>query len=717
MKSNSGKRPTTALPWETAALAFVFLLALFLRLWGLDKNGFGNPYYASAVRSMLMSWHNFFFASFDPTGWVTVDKPPVALWIQSASAWILGYKGFSLIFPQVLEGLGSIYVLYWLVRRSFGPSAALFSALVLALSPVDVAVDRYNNVDACLVLLLLLSASALILAAERSSRNLLVLSMVLAGVAFNTKMMAAFVALPAFYLVYAWGASVPWKRRLADLTIASLALAVVSLSWPLAVDLTPPEQRPFVGSTQENSMIGLSLGWNGFQRLLRGHGRGQGFNRGRGSAAVGRSGELSGKPFPDSKEIGENQAGVPTPGVAPRRQGGRNGNRRFGGMGAGEPGFLRLADKNLAGQVTWFLPLALIGIALAWGKSSPKFILNQVRQSLLLWAGWLFLYALVFSFMRGAMHTYYLVLLAPPIAVLAGVGFREVCSVFQAGNKRLVGLALLLVLLWQAFIVAQFPEWEVFLLPILLAGGAAAIVGFVSLPAGSFNRFRTQLVLVLGTAVFFFCPAFWACTPVVGSGRSVEASPDLLLENEGMGRGQDAGIRQDKLLDFLKSNNRGEKYLLAAQNSQAVASLIIKTGEPMIALGGFMGADPVVTVNEFAEMVREGKIRYFLLQGFGRIEPAGKGNRGGFSGLGFPGMAGRVGLQADIAKWVRDHGAPVDPQLWGGPPIESAQAPIMATGFRRGGAQLFDLRPDEIVPAADPIRPERRHWRKNWNGV
>ncbi len=250
------------------AFTIILLLGAALRLWDLDKNGTGNPYYASAVRSMLMNWHNFFFVSFDPVGFVTVDKPPVSLWIQTAFAKLFGYRGFTLIFPQVLEGLGTLSVVYYLVRKRFGAFAALFAGLVIALSPVSVAVDRYNNTDECLVFVMVLAAWALIRAAETGSRKFLYLALILVGIGFNTKMMAAFVALPVFYLVYLIGSPITWLRKIWVLVTGTLILLVVALSWPLAVDLTPPEQRPFVGSTQDNSMISLSLGWNGFQRLL-----------------------------------------------------------------------------------------------------------------------------------------------------------------------------------------------------------------------------------------------------------------------------------------------------------------------------------------------------------------------------------------------------------------------------------------------------------------
>ena len=227
---------------------------------------------------MLASWHNFFFVAYDPAGFVTVDKPPLALWIQALSARCFGYRPLSLILPQVLEGLSSVALLWWLLRRRFGALAALTGALLLALTPVAVAVDRYNNMDSCLGLLLLAAAvgpergrGARTAGAAAAGRVALV------GLAFNTKMMAAFVA-PARL-----------RRGLPGLGPGDLgagAWATRSLaglgpwrrypwpgSWP--VDLTLPERRPYVGSTQDNSMLGLSLGWNGLQRMTQ-RGRGAG---------------------------------------------------------------------------------------------------------------------------------------------------------------------------------------------------------------------------------------------------------------------------------------------------------------------------------------------------------------------------------------------------------------------------------------------------------
>jgi 4-amino-4-deoxy-L-arabinose transferase-like glycosyltransferase len=686
-------------PWEWACLVAILLLAAGLRLWGLEKNGFGNPYYASAVRSMLISWHNFFFVSFDPTGWVTVDKPPVALWIQAAFAKVLGYKAFSLILPQVLEGLGSIALVHHLVRRHFDAWAALMAGLTMALTPVCVAVDRYNNVDACLVLMVLLAAWLFSIAVETSNRWYLMGSMAMMGVAFNTKMMAAFVVLPAFYIVYWFGAKISWGKRLAHLVVASLVLAVVSLSWPLTVDLTAPEDRPFVGSTQDNSMISLSLGWNGFQRLLRG--RGRGFQRPMmpptisGQSVTGQPAlRANQRPDRNSRPTSA-QASLPpaTPnGFGPRPNGGRGG--RGGMMGSGEPGITRLADRNMAGQMAWFLPLALVGLFLTWGQRPTLWPLSSIHRPLLLWACWFLLYAAVFSFMRGAMHPYYLVLLAPPLAALSGIGLRTLWLETLSGNPDLLSLTLLLTFVWQAFIVAQFPDWAVLLLPILLGCGAAVVV---TLTVQAKTSSIGKVIFSLGIVILFFCPFLWALSPVLGSGTAVEANPDLLTgDTARFDRGFGANNNIHRLSEFLKANRHGEKYIVAAQNSQAVAPLIIQTGEPAIALGGFMGGDPIVTVHEFAEMVKEGQIRYFFLQGNGGPgqwgQPGGQqrpGGNGGFGGF------NRGGAQAEIAQWVRDNGVPVDAKLWRVvDPRETAQAPVPgAFGFnRRGAQQLYELK-------------------------
>ncbi len=129
-----------------------------MRLWDLSANGFGNEYYAAGVRSMLQGFGLFFYNAFDPAGLVSLDKPPLAFWIQAVFAAVLGYSGWAIHLPQALAGTASVALLYFLLRKPFGRTAALLAAFLLALSPIAVAADRSNNTDSWLVLFLLVAA-------------------------------------------------------------------------------------------------------------------------------------------------------------------------------------------------------------------------------------------------------------------------------------------------------------------------------------------------------------------------------------------------------------------------------------------------------------------------------------------------------------------------------------------------------------------------------
>ncbi len=718
---------------EKWLLGGIFLLALALRLFGLDKNGFCNTYYAATVRSMLVSWHNFFFDSFDPMGYVTVDKPPVAFWVQAIFAKLFGYKVFVLILPQVLEGLCSIGLLYYLVRRRFGAGAALLAALAMAFCPIAVAVDRYNNTDGCLVMILLGAACFITWAAEQASLKHLLVSMLLVGIGFNTKMVVAFIVLPTFYLLYFLGAPAPWRKRFLHLALASVVLAGASLAWPLAFDFTPPGQRPFAGSTEDNSMISLSLGWNGLNRVIRGWGRGR-----LPHAAVTPTAShppTGATPAPSgtsplfqtaqavSNGTGPNPAaGNPGAWPPPGRRG-RQGRPNF--MGGRGPGFFRLADSNLAGQMGWFLPLCLIGWLIQARREKRSLPLSASQQPLILWGGWFLTYWAVFSFMQAGPHPYYLVMLAPALSAMAGIGVQALWRDFtQNPSSRVLPLSLLAAGAWQAFIVSDYPDWGAWLIPGLLIGLALALTGFA--PLGDPDRKPwpgawEKRSFALGLCVLSLCPFAWALTPVLGRGNSVQASPDLISGDNGGGRfgggGAANNVNTDKLLDFLRANYHGEKYMLVAQNSMSVSPLIIRDGAPVIALGGFMGADPTCTLEQFERMAKEGQFRYALVGGMGGGNPApqaanGRADRaaartpgaggpnppGGWGGFGF---GNPRGFQAEIAQWVRENGKPVEPHLWRvvDPREANANAPPAGNGFpngfrgRGGGQQLYDLRP------------------------
>src|SRR5215217_7803233 len=343
------------MPWRGTVLTAILALSAFLNLSRLTSEGYANLYYAATVKDMLTSWHNFFFASYD-AGFVSVDKPPLGFWIQAASAYLLGFHEWSILLPQALAGVLSVSLLYYLVGRSFGPVAGLLAALALALTPISVATDRSNNLESLLALTVLLAAWAFILAAETGRLRWLVMGALVVGVGFNIKMLEAFLVLPAFYLLYLVAAPVGWRRRMIHLGLATVVIVAASLPWVVAVDLTPADQRPYVGSSSFNTVTDLIVGWNGVERLVG-----------------------------SDKDVGD-------------------------------PGPLRFLDPQLAGQIGWLLPLALVGLAVAsWQRRPSLSILNRQQQALLLWGTWLISLVVFFSF-AGDWDPYYLAMLAPAVA-------------------------------------------------------------------------------------------------------------------------------------------------------------------------------------------------------------------------------------------------------------------------------------------------------------
>jgi 4-amino-4-deoxy-L-arabinose transferase-like glycosyltransferase len=242
-------------PWHRWALGAILVLSAFLNFYRLNQTGYNNSYYAAGVKSMTMSWHTFFFVSFDPGGFVTIDKPPLGFWIQAASAKLFGFSGWSILFPEALAGVLAVAILYILIRRHFGPIAGLIAALVLAVTPVSVATQRNNTIDSLLVCTLLLSAWAIIRAMETGRLRWLLLCALGIGLGFNIKMMEAYLVVPAFGLMYLLGSSHGWVKRILHLALALVLMLVVSFSWIVAVDLTPASQRPYVGSTPYSACL------------------------------------------------------------------------------------------------------------------------------------------------------------------------------------------------------------------------------------------------------------------------------------------------------------------------------------------------------------------------------------------------------------------------------------------------------------------------------
>lgn len=704
--------------WHKGALFLILALAGFLSFYAIGREGYSNQYYSATVKSMLSSWHNFFFASFDPGGYVTVDKPALGLWLQTISAFIFGFHGWSLILPEALSTLISVALIYHLIQRSFGKTAGIISASVLATSPILIAVSRTNNLDASLVMIVLLAAWVMVKAAERGSFKLVLLSVALVGLGFNIKMLEAFMVLPALYLLYILTSPVTIRKRVLQLTGATAVLLAVSLSWAVIVDLTPAGNRPYIGSSQTNSVIELALGYNGLQRITGNQGN------------PGNQGNFGNQGIPDGMRPSGDGQGLddgniqngqqpPQDGTRPNRSndqgtggfggfngqgspdglgnnGGRGGAGGFGGPGGtgenGEKGIFRIFNAQLSGQISWFLIMAFFGILILFLRAYK----NKSKEGqtawrhFILWTAWIVPMLGYFS-IAGFFHRYYLSMLAPGIAALAGVGIVQMWKAYlERGWKCiLLPLALISTAVLQAKILWVYEDYQSLLVPILcgLCLLAAVVLTMIRLLKKDNLQSTIKTVVAMGMAALLIAPALWSYTPIqYGSQSNLPyAGPDLARGGSGLTFMQNMpAIRNNmiqnglieeqassQLVDFLLSKRQGEKYLVAVSDANTAAPIILQTGEAVMAVGGFTGSDNILTVERLEQMVADGEIRYFML-----------GGRGG----------------SEVNRWVQENGVAVDYSNTGNTAdTDNGQSEGwsgMPGGMRNEGA-LYDLAPEK----------------------
>jgi 4-amino-4-deoxy-L-arabinose transferase-like glycosyltransferase len=326
-------------------------------------------------------------------------KTPASLWVMELSGRAFGFSSWSLLAPQALEGVAAVGVLYATVRRWSGPAAATIAGAVLALTPVAVLMFRFDNPDALLVLVMILAAYTITRAVESGLTRWVALTGALLGLGYLTKMLQAFLVLPAFALVYLWAGQPSLGKRLWQL-LAGLAALVAAAGWWVAIDLlTPAAGRPYVGGSTDNNILQLTFGYNGLGRIT-----GSESSAGGGGGTAARLGE-------GAARLGEGAA---------RAGGGPTGGG--GSMFGGATGIGRLFASDMGSQISWLLPAALIALAaLLWlSRRSPR--TDPTRAAALLWGGWLVVTGVVFSYMSGIIHPYYTVALAPAIGALAGIG-------------------------------------------------------------------------------------------------------------------------------------------------------------------------------------------------------------------------------------------------------------------------------------------------------
>ncbi|MEW2412203.1 glycosyltransferase family 39 protein [Streptomyces sp. NPDC046866] len=678
--------------WERPAYAVLLLATAALLLWNLGASGYANSFYSAAAQAGSQSWKAFFFGSSDAGNSITVDKPPVALWPMALSVRLFGLGSWQILVPQALMGVATTAVLYAAVRRHFGPAAALISGAAFALTPVAALMFRFNNPDALLALLTTVTVYCVLRALDGARTAWLVGAGVALGFAFLTKTLQAFVILPPLALVYAVCAPTRLRRRLGQLALAG-AVAVAAGGWWVAiVELWPASSRPYIGGSQTNSFLELTLGYNGLGRI-------------------------------NGNEVGS----------VGGRPGGTGGGR---GGGWGETGIDRLFSGNVGGQISWLLPAALIllvaGLVVTWrARRSADCLEGMARAAFLVWGGALLITALVFSYMQGIFHEYYTVALAPFVAALVGMGVSVLWEE-RGGTAAALTLSgtLALTAWWSWVLLGRSPGYLPWLRWTVLGAGLLAAAGLF-LGARFGRRFGRRFALgaaALGLGAALAGPLAYCLTTVnsASTGSIVTAGPAVSGGRPGGGRffaggelppgagpqggfpgvaqgapqgafpgapqgapqqggaGQQGG-RQPRpgwpgqafpggpggrpggaagapgrrgqgggpggLLNGTKASAQAtavlrkdaDRYTWAAATigAQNAASYQLASGEPVMPIGGFNGSDPSPTLAKFQEYVRTGKIHYFI---------GGEQGPGGEAG-GMRGPGGNTGNA--IAAWVK----------------------------------------------------------------
>lgn len=623
--------------------------------------------------------------------------------MQIASAAVFGFSGWALVLPQALAGVGSVALVYAIVSRPFGKTAGLISALVLAITPIFVAVSRNGTMDGLLIFVLLLAVWFVLKAARENSLPLLLLAAALEGVGFNIKMIQAFIVVPAILAVYLLGAQdTPLKKRVVHLCLAGILLLGVSLFWAVAVDMIPADQRPYIGGSGDNTVLGLIVNYNGMHRLENGMmqppdgGAGPQAPEGSPEFPANRTDEMPGDRF----SRGGNMAPPDQDHAFPGNDGPSGspgllawpGRGMSGGMmdDSGSPGIFRLLGDSLAGQISWLLLFTLFG-TLAWLRRPADMSLESITgtgiftekgQILVAMGAWLLPGLLYFSFTTGFWHIYYLATIAPPLAALTGIGATGMYAAYR--GEGILGWLLVAAVaatgLVQTLILMYTREWSGILVPLVLCGTivTSILLAYFRICRISNPGRLPKILAGAAVALLLVAPFVWACTPLIygGGGILPSAGPQLSRGGgiENAGTDQDQGDRLSRLAEYLVSHTTNETWIVAVPGSNNEGSeLIIKTGKPVMSLGGFAGSDQILSVSRLTEFIREGKIRYFLV------------SSGGGGGMGF--------ANSDLFTWVSDHCTTIPPSDWGDMDITSAGNRTLPAGRippGTGSAALYD---------------------------
>lgn len=649
--------------WARPALLGLLAATALLYFWNLSSSGWANSFYSAAVQAGSQSWQAMFYGSSDAANFITVDKAPMSLWPMVLSVRIFGLSSFSLLAPQVLMGVATVGTVYATVRRRFSPLGGLVAGAVVALTPVAALMFRFNNPDALLVLLMTLAAYGLVRATETASTRWMLFVGVMLGFGFLTKTLQAFLVLPAFALIHLIVAPTGIGQRIRQLLYGALAMVVSTGWWVAIVELTPAAARPYIGGSQDNSFLSVTFGYNGIGRLT---GEETGSVGGGGGAGGGRWGETGITRLFDG-DIGGQVAwllpaallllllGLWATRRAPRTDSARTAFLVWGGWLLSTA----LTFSYMSGIFHQYYTVALVpAVAALVGMGVDG--LWRARRRLP--------YAALLAATIGGTAVWAYVLLGRATdflpwlrwAVLVG-GLLAAVALLVAGKLpgrlagrlgALAGIVALAAALGgpTAYAVDTVSTAHTGSIPTAgprVEGGngmggpggmrarAGAEDGRMALPGGG------QLPQGGGAVPQGTPPG--GRLPQDGRGGGVPTGQVPQGSSaETTGRGGMGGMGglingaqvSDELAALLRRDADQYTWIAAAVGSQNQASYQLATGSPVMALGGFNGSDPSLSLDGFKQYAQDGKVHYFI----------GGGGMGG-------GMGGSS-QSSEIATWV-----------------------------------------------------------------
>ncbi len=559
-------------------------------LWRITDSGMANNFYAGAVWSATRDTKAWLFGSVDPANFITVDKPPLALWVMGLSGRLFGFSSASMLVPQALMAVAAVALLHAAVTRATGNAGAgLFAGAALAVTPVVALMFRFNNPDAAMVLLMTAAAYCVVRALPRADARWLILAGVASGFAFLAKMLEGLLVLPALALVYLVAAPIALGRRVRHLVVAAGALVVSSGWYVLLTIVWPTSSRPYIAGSDDNSFMDLVLGYNGFGRFL-------------------------------GNEQSGGQAPLP-PGyrVPPKLL------NSFNDFGSAGPTRMFLGESGF--QISWLAPAALVAFALVLASRRRAPRTDPTRAAALLFGSWLVLVGAALSAMKSAEHAYYSLAIAPAVAGTLAVGVAELWRRRAEAFGR-IGAAALIVSAgaWSFLVLQRNADWHPALRWIVLGVAVAAALGLLVVALlRSFDRARavaTAVLVVVGLlAGLGGSTAYAAATlpqahtgrsPVVGPPPPPETGFQAIIKGQMRNFADGTAFTDPRIVERLRHSDA--RWSAAVERSSIAAAMELASHTAVMAIGGFAGDDPVPSLDRFEELVRDHRVGFYVTQ-------------------------------------------------------------------------------------------------------